>query len=562
MSLMQLSDGAAPPRCARGVPRRYAVALAATSAMTLILLFETRLAAFPLIHLMVSVAVSAWHGGLGPGIAATVLGALAADYFFIAPIESIDPHHGLPLVSFLGTGVIISASFETLHRTQRQLQESLDVAEAHRRALSESEANLRQVHKENQRIAEQLLDAERHGRERAEQELRETAEQLRQSQKMEAVGRLAGGVAHDFNNLLTVILSHTGMLLRRHEVTARPELAEGLTEIGLAGERAATLTPQLLAFSRRQVLQPRVVDVNAVVAGVRPMIERLIGEDIQVSFELASTHPRAFCDPRQIEQVLMNLLLNARDAMPRGGRIAITTAWDGHATEPVKITVADNGVGMDEATRERIFEPFFTTKPAGKGTGLGLSMAHGIIEQSGGTITVRSRAGEGAVFEIALPVSTRPVAADEPAGLAPRARGHGETVLLVEDEPQVRALLHGMLEEQGYRVLVAADGRDAWRLVEQHAGRIDVVVTDVVMPGSSGPELVERLAERHPETRAVFVSGYADDTLGKHFQVGADLAFVQKPLTPEAIQEAMRRVLEAPAGRFSARAFRERQRRS
>jgi CheY-like chemotaxis protein len=286
------------------------------------------------------------------------------------------------------------------------------------------------------------------------------------------------------------------------------------------------------------------------------MIERLVGEDVALALALDAQLGKVMCDPGQIEQVLMNLVVNARDAMPTGGKLTIATGAAGAA---VTLTVADTGVGMDEPTRGRIFEPFFTTKPTGKGTGLGLSMVYGIIEQSGGTITVETGPGKGTAFVMTLPEVEPAVESAPDRSAKPSTRG-SETVLIVEDEPQVRGLMRKVLETEGYVVLEAIDGGDALQVSERHAGTIDLVVTDVVMPTMSGAALVERLVGARPGARVVFVSGYTHDVLDDHAVVGSNLAFLQKPLTPDALVAKVREVLDAEEGRVTVRAFCERAR--
>src|SRR5881396_2756065 len=352
---------------------------------------------------------------------------------------------------------------------------------------------------------------------------RQLEEQLRQSQKMEAVGQLAGGIAHDFNNLLTAILGSTQLLL--HNTPSGDPRREDAEEIRHAGLRAAELTRQLLAFSRRQVLAPKVLDVNSVVAHMDRMLRRLLGEDVELATSLDPAAGAVNADPGQLEQVLLNLAVNARDAMPGGGRLSIETTrvtlHDEHverrhrmpAGDYVCLAVADTGVGMDETTQAHLFEPFFTTKEVGKGTGLGLATVYGIVKQSGGYIWVYSEAGHGTTVKIYLPrvpgVAESPVPAPEPQ----QARGGDETVLLVEDAAPVRTLARRSLEARGYRVLEAADGPSALQLSARHPGGIDILGTYVVMPGMSGRELAERLAPERPSMKVLYTSGYTDDAM-------------------------------------------------
>jgi signal transduction histidine kinase/ActR/RegA family two-component response regulator len=402
--------------------------------------------------------------------------------------------------------------------------------------------------------AGEALSAQVAERERAEAALRESEERLAQAQKMEAIGRLAGGVAHDFNNLLVVITGYTDLLLSRlgEQSPAAPELKEILA----AGNRAAELTRQLLAFSRRQMLQPVVLDLNATVSGLEGMIRRLIGEDVALSVRLSDRPAKVLADPTQIEQVVVNLAVNARDAMPEGGSLTISTravrldrtSLPGeHASlvpgPHVMLEVKDTGMGMSDEIQSHAFEPFFTTKEKRKGTGLGLSTVYGIVNQSSGHILLDSRPGYGSTFRIYLPEAPGDVASPPPAADA-EASGHaGGTVLVAEDEESVRSLVRRILEGCGYEVLDAARGEDALARFTQAGGAIDLLVTDVIMPGMSGPELARRLRSRNPGLRILYMSGYTDDLLTKHGIRDAD--FIQKPFSPDAFA---RKVLEALAG--------------
>jgi two-component system cell cycle sensor histidine kinase/response regulator CckA len=366
-------------------------------------------------------------------------------------------------------------------------------------------------------------------------------EQFRQAQKMEAVGQLAGGIAHDFNNLLTVIngFSQVTLDMLAPEDPARPLV----DEIQKAGTRAAGLTRQLLAFSRRQVLEPRVVDLNAVVGDTERMLHRLIGEDVILATALAPDLGRVRVDPGQLEQVLLNLAVNARDAMPRGGRLTIETR---NVTRPdgdgVLLAVTDTGIGMDADTRARMFEPFFTTKGPGKGTGLGLAVVHGIVTQSDGQIEVESEPDRGATFRIYLPRVAGAVSIGGSASPVDLPKGT-ETLLLVEDEPAVRALDRRVLTNCGYTVLEAKDGRDALRVADAHTGPIHLLVSDVVMPHLGGRHLAEKLLSLRPGLKVLFVSGYTDDAVVRH-GVGSEFAFLPKPFTPAGLARKVREVLE------------------
>jgi CheY-like chemotaxis protein len=371
------------------------------------------------------------------------------------------------------------------------------------------------------------------------------------------VGRLAGGIAHDFNNMLGAIIGYSEMILRN--LRKEDPIFRDVEQVRGAADRAAALTRQLLAFSRKQVLEPRVININSVVTGIEKMLRRLIGEDIELSTALADGLWHVRADPGQIEQVLMNLAVNSRDAMPAGGRLTIETAnveldedyARSHvAVKPgphVMLAVSDTGCGMDEETRSRLFEPFFTTKEQGKGTGLGLSTVYGIVKQSGGNIWVYSEPGRGATFKVYLPkveADTEAIPLRAPEG---ELRRGTETVLVVEDEPLLRRLVLRMLALSGYKTLEAANGGEALIACEKHAGRIDVVITDVVMPGMGGPELAERLRKVRPEVRVLFTSGYTDNAIVHHGVLDPGTPFLQKPFTVTSLVAKVREVLDAPA---------------
>jgi signal transduction histidine kinase len=389
---------------------------------------------------------------------------------------------------------------------------------------------------------------------RAAAQQRRLEEQLVQSQKMEGIGRLAGGVAHDFNNLLTAILGYAELMESQLEDEG---LKSELREIRLAGERAASLTRQLLAFSRRQVLQPRTLDLNTVVSDVEKMLARLIGEDITLVTRLEPALGSVKADPGQIEQVIMNLAVNARDAMPEGGTLTFETAnavldADFVAVHPgalagahAVLMVTDTGTGMTDEVRSHAFEPFFTTKEKGKGTGLGLATAYGIVKQSGGYITVNSEAGRGTTFRIYLPRVEGAAVVPGRAASSSLSPTGTETILLVEDEAGVRKLSLTVLEAQGYVVLEAASGDMALKVARSEAAPIHLVVTDVVMPGMSGRELWDRLRVLRPETRVLFMSGYTDDAIARHGVLEPGLAFLPKPFTPFSLAQKVREVLDA-----------------
>jgi len=383
---------------------------------------------------------------------------------------------------------------------------------------------------------------------------RRTEDQLRQAQRMEAIGRLAGGIAHDFNNLLTAIQGHVQLLMD----ALPPEHSAALdaVEIKKAAERAAALTGQLLAFSRRQALQTKIMDLNAVILDMEKLLRRVISENIEFITRLADDLGPIRADPGQIEQVIMNLVVNARDAMPNGGQIVIQTSnveldasylgqrIEGTAGPHVLLTVSDTGIGMDRETQAHIFEPFFTTKPAGKGTGLGLATVYGIVKQSGGHIYVYSEPGSGTTFKIYLPI-----VADQ-AGALPRAprpvvdAGAGETVLVVEDETSVRGLARRILESRGFRVMEASTGEEALRILSHSAEPIDLLLTDMVMPDMGGHTLWEKLMSVRPQTRVVFMSGYSGYDVERIGTLPKGASFLEKPFTPDALVGIIRKTLD------------------
>ncbi len=387
-----------------------------------------------------------------------------------------------------------------------------------------------------------------------EAERRRLEERLRQAQKMEAIGRLAGGVAHDFNNLLMVILGRSDVL--KELIGADDPRYRHVDLIQKTAEEAASLTGQLLAFSRQQVLNPKVLNLNAVLGGMKTMLRRLLGEDIHLVTVPGESLGRVKADPGQLQQVLLNLAVNARDAMPHGGRLTLETA-NVELDEPavrgqagarpgayVRLTVSDAGMGMDAATQARIFEPFFTTKAPGQGTGLGLSTVWGIVKQSGGYVSVESAPGRGATFTIDLPRVEAPVEPAEPSPMPVRSPHGIETVLLVEDEDQVRDFTREILEGHGYTVLEAAHPGEALRLVADHAGSIHLLLTDVVMPGMSGRHLADRLTALRPELKVLYMSGYTEDGIVHHGVIAAGRAFLQKPFRGDVLAREVRRVLD------------------
>jgi PAS domain S-box-containing protein len=384
--------------------------------------------------------------------------------------------------------------------------------------------------------------------------------QLRQTSKMDAIGRLASGVAHDFNNLLSVILSYGEMLAE--DLAEGHPMRAGLEEIRAAGLRAVDLTRQLLTFSRQHVRQPKVVDLSTIVSGVENMLQRLISADVELTTNGDPARGRILVDPGQMEQLIVNLAVNARDAMPNGGKLIIETADvvldETYASEHlgarvgshVLLTVSDNGTGMDKATQARMFEPFFTTKDPGKGTGLGLATVFEIVRQSGSTIWVDSEPDRGTTFKIYFPTVERPLVESTPPSPSLRTLSGSETILLVEDEDGVRKLARTILRKYGYKVLEAQNGGDAFLLCEQHPSTIHLLLTDMVMPRMSGRQLAERLLPLRPGMKVLYMSGYTDDKFVHRGALDATIAFLQKPITPEALMLKVRETLgggERPA---------------
>jgi signal transduction histidine kinase len=387
--------------------------------------------------------------------------------------------------------------------------------------------------------------------------LQRSEEQLRQSQKLDAIGGLAGGIAHDFNNLLSVILSYSELLAQG--LKPGDPMRADLLDINEAGLRAAQLTRQLLAFSRQQILLPTVIDLNAVFAGMENMLRRMLGDDVELTWLPAPALGKIMADHGQIEQVIMNLVVNARDAMPKGGKLTVETASvlltandvaRHPGTKPgrhVMFVVSDTGVGMDKATQARVFEPFFTTKEVGKGTGLGLSTVFGIVQQSGGAIWAHSELDNGTAFTIYFPVTDSLAAAPSvpPAAAELYSLRGSETLLVVEDEERVRVLARTILRKYGYEVIEAASGGDALIASEQHPARIDLLLTDVVMPRISGPQLAARLLATRPDMKVLYMSGYLDELTRQQDLHDSGAAFVQKPITPETLVRRVRETLRA-----------------
>jgi signal transduction histidine kinase len=390
-------------------------------------------------------------------------------------------------------------------------------------------------------------------------EANEANERLRQSQKMEAIGQLAAGVAHDFNNMLTIILGHASMQLSTNKLDRKT--SEALEQVKAAGERATTLTRQLLAFSRRQIMQRRPVDLNILIAQLSKMLKRLIGEHIDFLWDENPDLPFIFADPGNIEQVLMNLVVNARDAMPEGGKLALATnmvevdeSFPGKDPEVgsgqfVRLSVSDTGCGMSEETQKRIFEPFFTTKAEGKGTGMGLATVYGIVKQHGGWVAIRSELGKGSTFEVYLPASSeRHAAANTPASpINGKVVQGNESILVVEDEDSIQLLAQSVLEGYGYRVAVASDGAQALEVWKKNGGKFDLLLTDMVMPGGmTGAELAQRLVEENPQLRVVYTTGYSLDVLREKsgFAAGDNVHFLQKPYPAETLGHIVRQCLD------------------
>ena len=404
-----------------------------------------------------------------------------------------------------------------------------------------------------QRALRELDD--RAERKRAEEALRQSEKQFRQSQKMEAVGRLAGGIAHDFNNLLTVIMGYSQVLLT--ELGPQHTLRGKIEETLKAGEKAATLIRQLLTFSSKQSLDPKILSLNTAVTSLESLLRRLIGENIQLVSTLDPTNGRLRADQAQLEQVLVNLVVNARDAMPKGGTLTIETAQVELTRSPVyhltplppgpyvRLAVSDTGCGMDRKTQSHIFEPFFTTKGEGKGSGLGLSTVFGIVTQCGGAIDVTSRVGHGTRFDLYFPSVESDILTTAPTQPLARPQRGTETILLVEDEPSVRTLVRDELRKLGYRVVEAKNGVEACLLATQQAGSFQLLLTDVVMPGMGGRELAQHLSVIKPDLRTLFISGYMDDIGIMAGQEEGTSSFLQKPFTPEVLAHAVRNLLDA-----------------
>jgi signal transduction histidine kinase/ActR/RegA family two-component response regulator len=471
----------------------------------------------------------------------------------------------IPIVILTGGGEISQARLRSLNAfapsgnvtflerpfRQMTLVSVMQVALRARRRQYQLRKTLAELHESESRLRLAL------------EELKEGQARLLQAQKMEAVGKLAGGIAHDFNNMLTAINGYSEMLL--DTVEDGGFLRQGLEEIRRSGERAAALTRQLLAYSRQQIMAFRVLDLNVVVGGVMSLLKRLIHEDIVLTVDFHSSLPNILADSTQIEQVILNLALNARDAMPKGGTLHLATSilelGDGDAVPHadlrpgtyVRLVVRDSGVGMDEFVKPRIFEPFFTTKEMGKGTGMGLSTVYGIVQQSGGQITVESSPGQGSVFTVYFPAAAAKSAkeADDTAALGnpPVAGG---TVMVVEDEDSVRGYLREFLGSRGLNVLAAAQGQEALEIASLYPGEIDVLLTDVVMPNMSGRELAERLSAMRPGLKVLFISGYTDDAILQHGVLDGGTEFMNKPFSPPVLLQKIKELLANRTARAEA----------
>jgi signal transduction histidine kinase/CheY-like chemotaxis protein len=466
---------------------------------------------------------------------------------FVAGAPRARFYAGAPLLTIGGHALGVLAVMDRFPRTITSEQREALLALA---SLIMSQLERRRSAAYLSSLSDQIID-EVARRRRAEESLRECEEQFRQSQKMESVGRLAAGVAHDFNNLLVVILGNSDFLLEKLE--SDDSISLRVKEIRKAGQWAAALTRQLLAFSRKRILKAEVIELDRVVADMNRILKRLIGEDVDLLTALQAPEGRIEADPGQIEQAIMNLVINARDAMPSGGKLTIETRNvsldEGYtSTHPgaspghyVMLSVSDTGCGMDEETKRRVFEPFFTMKEPEQGTGLGLSTVYGIVKQAGGNIWVYSEVGKGSTFTIYLP---RVMQMEEMA-LSQREAARGtETILVVEDEQMVREIIIEILATHGYGVIEARTGAEAFQASERHEGEIDLLITDVVMPGMSGREVAEKFLQASQQTRVLYISGYTESTIVHHGVLTSGTPFLQKPFTADALLRKVRKVLD------------------
>lgn len=444
------------------------------------------------------------------------------------------------------------------NKIRQQLEHSARERERYITELQAAEVALHQANEELEQKVQTRTTELANANITLQAEIRErlrTEEQLRQAQKMEAVGRLAGGIAHDFNNILAAILGYCDLLLMMPDLNEKVQTR--LRQIKKVSGRAAELTSQLLAFSRKQVLRPQIIDLNVLVVETEKLLRRLMGEDIEIKIELDTHIAGIEADPNQIQQVLINLAVNARDAMPQGGILRIETSIRSvngktsslpNSTSPrqyVVLTVGDTGQGMDAETQLHIFEPFFTTKGQGKGTGLGLATVYGIVQQSDGFIHVQSTIGQGTTFDIHLPYTDKIVVSHEHLPATSKPPRGAETVLVVEDDATVRQMTSETLHELGYHVLAAANGDEAIALVAEQQPAIDLLLTDVIMPGMNGREVAERLTQARPNLRVLYMSGYANEIIGQHGLLDGKTWFLQKPFSIDTLAQKVREVLDA-----------------
>ena len=510
----------------------------------------------PLTQLLVTFAV----GGMTAGAAGTLACYLPAFRSYVYPSLGLlilrtgaigGPAHLSMAAMLVVYGLAMAAAARNAHRSITEAFRLRFENEHLLARLSEAQTSLQETNRSlEQRVSERTAALERQG------------EALREAQRLESVGRLAAGIAHDFNNLLTVVLANATLLLRDRRVDA--SAANAVEEMKTAATRGADLVRQLLAFGRQQRMAPQVLDLNAVVASLGPLLARLIGVQVRLTVELASGKAYVKADRSQLEQVIVNLVTNARDAMPDGGRLAIETIVQGSdaaaANTPastsapawVVLAVTDSGLGMDRETRQRVFEPFFTTKPFGKGTGLGLATVHGVVEQSGGHVVVESEPGAGSSFKIFLPLSIEAIPVDEPTspGAARDVRG---TILLAEDDPAVRVVIERVLREANHEVLSAGGGREALERSRAHPGTIHLLVSDVVMPDLGGADLAKQLVAERPGLRVLFVSGYVPDGDLMPNDPGQVVEYIAKPVTSERLQRKVAALLD-PLFRAAGRA--------
>ncbi|MFL5328551.1 MAG: ATP-binding protein [Gemmataceae bacterium] len=493
-------------------------------------------------HVFASLALLAWYRDTSVLVLATLV--VAIDHYVrgvFLPQSVYGVLTSSPWRTFEHAGWVLTENVFLWFSIQRNLKMMLELAMSHAAMGVDRDLTQEEYHKQSQ-------------------ELQGTEERLRQAQKMEGIGRLAGGIAHDFNNLLTIIGGYSELLLSSGDASTLQY--EHVTEIKKAADRATSLTRQLLAFSRKQILAPRLIDLNATVRDIEKMLSRLIGEDIELNTLLSPGIGRIKVDPGQLEQVIINLAVNSRDAMPNGGTLTIETknidlevseilrqesqvlgTPTTETTSFVLLTISDTGCGMDEETKAHLFEPFFTTKEVGQGTGLGLATVYGIVKQSGGAVSVYSEVGQGTIFKIYLPRVEDMAAPSSNIAPRPAVTAGAETILLVEDEGKVRELTRTVLKTNGYRVLEARNGLDAIEVAEKFGGTIHLLLTDLVMPKLGGRHLAERLRPTRPNMAVLFMSGYTDDHVIRHGIIDSDMAFLQKPFSPQMLLRKIRDVM-------------------